>query len=520
MAPEQDFSERMQTGQRLARQGQFGAAAELFQSLLDGGANDPAVFVELGYAYKDAGQSEAAAEVLLRGLELAPANIRLLNARGLVLTDLRRLDEARTAFEMASQTDPHSAGSLSNLARTLLALGRPREAAVTAQAALTLDSSLVQALQTLRAALFEDGQVDAAIALCDNILASADQSDATLGLRATCSEDLGMHRQALELWLRFARSERGSKEAVFNAALSALRLEDYRLGWPLWAQRSHHERRDLGSQGIHVPYWSGKQSLEGRSLLIYPEQGFGDCIQFARYLTALKDLRPAELTLALPAALEPLYRGFESVRVLKQGEAVGNPDLQCSVASLPSCLLLARGEVEIPPPHRLRLDESKVRFWSQRVGHRNRPRIGIASSGNPQHHNDRNRSIALHLLQPLAAEGFDLICLQRELRDSDQGIARDMGLQFFGQQIEDFSDVAALASLCQHVVSVDSAPAHLAASLGINTLILLPFLADWRWGIGHQCSAWYPSARLFRQGKERNWRAPIAELIGTLRTGR
>jgi ADP-heptose:LPS heptosyltransferase len=95
--------------------------------------------------------------------------------------------------------------------------------------------------------------------------------------------------------------------------------------------------------------------------------------------------------------------------------------------------------------------------------------------------------------------------------------ARDMGLRFFGKQIEDFGDAAALASLCDRVVSVDSAPAHLAASMGIDTLILLPFLADWRWGIDHRRSAWYPSARLFRQHKQRNWSAPIAELIGVLR---
>jgi tetratricopeptide (TPR) repeat protein len=517
LAPEQHFTERLQVAQGLAQQGQFMAAAVQFQSLVDSGATDAAVFVQLGYALKDAGQNEAAAEALLRGLQFYPSNIRLLNAHGLVLTDLRRLDEALVEFEKACIADPNSAGSLSNLARTLLALGRPGEAASKAQDAVALDRGLVPALQTLRAALFDDGQIDAGIKLCEQIVADPDSSSATLGLRATCSEDLGMHQQALDLWLSFAQTERGGKQAVFNAALCALRLEQYRLGWQLWAQRPLDRLRDLTARGMDVPYWTGEQSLEGRSLLIYPEQGFGDCIQFVRYVRELEQLRPSGLTLAFPAALEPLYRGFDSVRVLTQGEEVGRPELQCSVASLPSCLLLARGEFEIPPPCRPALDASKVRRWSGLLGPRSRPRLGIASSGNPEHHNDRNRSIALELLLPLAAEGFELICLQRELRDSDQMAARDMGLRFFGKQIEDFGDAAALASLCDRVVSVDSAPAHLAASMGIDTLILLPFLADWRWGIDHRRSAWYPSARLFRQHNQRNWSAPIAELIGVLR---
>jgi tetratricopeptide (TPR) repeat protein len=514
---QQVLIERIKAGQRLAQLGQFVAAAELFQSLLDGGATDPAISVELGYALKDAGQGEAASKALQQALRLAPDNIRLLNAHGLVLTDLRRLEEALEAFDKACQADPKSAGSLGNLARTLLSLGRAKEAAMAAQQALMLDGGLIPVLQTLRAALFEAGQIDAGVSLCEKLASDPGASDATLGLRATCCEDLGRHRQALELWLRFAQTGGGGDQAVFNAALAALRLEDYPLGWQLWSKRAIDRRRDLSSQNMDVPYWTGKEPLAGRSLFIYPEQGFGDCIQFARYLTQLDALGPRQLTLAFPKALEPLYRNMDSVRVLRQGEAVGQPDLQCSVASLPCCLLAARGTIEIPAPLPPRLDQAKVRFWSDLLGPRIRPRLGIATSGNPEHHNDRNRSIALELLRPLASAGFELICLQRELRDSDQSAARQMGLQFRGSQIEDFGDAAALASLCERVVSVDSAPAHLAGSMGIETLVLLPALADWRWGVARERSVWYPSVRLFRQDQRRDWGIPIAQLMKALR---
>ena len=516
MAQQQDFKQRLEKGQQLARQMQFEAAALLFQSLVDDGANEPDIFVELGYALKDAQQHEAAARALQRGLEIAPASIRLLNAYGLVLTDLKRLEQALVAFESACRSDPQSAGSWSNLARTLLALGRPHEAADRARQALRLDGALIQALQTLRAALFQDKQIDEAIALCETLVAQLDMPVATLGLRATCFEDLGMHREALELWLKFAETGTGGKQAVFNAALCALRLEDYQLGWKLWAQRPLDRVDDLASHGMSVPYWTGEEPLRDRTLFIYPEQGFGDCIQFARYVPELDALRPAALTLAFPPALEPLYRNLDSVRVLKQGHTVGHADLQCSVANLPSCLLVARGEIAIPPPRRPNLDPSRVVFWSGQLGHSGRRRIGIATSGNPAHHNDRNRSIALASLQPLVSPSFELICLQRELRDSDQVAAQSMDVRFFGKQIQDFSDAAALASLCDAVVSVDSAPAHMAASMGIKTFLLLPYLADWRWGTSDQSSVWYPSARLFRQNRNRDWRTPIAELATAL----
>ncbi len=509
--------EQMQLGQRLAQQGQFVPAAELFQSLLDRGASDPAISVELGYALKDAGQSEAAAVALEQALKAAPENIRLLNAYGLVLTDLSRFEEALSAFQRACQADPHSAGSLGNLARTLLTLGRAHEAAFTAQQALVIDRSLIPALQTLRAALFEDGQIDAAIALCEKLVADHDGPEAAMGLRATCCEDLGRHEQALALWLTFSRTGRGGQQAIFNAALSALRLEDYRLGWQLWSQRALDRRADLSSYGFEVPQWTGVESLAGRSLFIYSEQGFGDCIQFVRYVPQLSAFAPREVTLAFPAPLEPLYHGFDAIRVLQQGDAVTRPDLQCSVASLPSCLLAAHGMLDIPAPCAPRVDASKVRYWSDRLGPKTRPRIGIAASGNPQHHNDRNRSMALEQLRPLASLGCELISLQRDLRDTDQPAARDMRLRSFGQEMADFGDAAALASLCERVVSVDSAPAHLAGSMGIETLLLLPALADWRWGISQERSVWYPSMRLFRQDQQRDWKRPVTQLMQALR---
>jgi len=146
------------------------------------------------------------------------------------------------------------------------------------------------------------------------------------------------------------------------------------------------------------------------------------------------------------------------------------------------------------------------------------PRIGIAWSGNPKHTNDPNRSIALKEFLPLLSAGVEIVSLQRDVREADREVLKATPqILDFVSEVKDFADTAALVSLLDLVVSVDTAPVHLAGALGKPVWVLLPFAADWRWLLDREDSPWYPTARLFRQPAIGDWDRVIRRVVKELR---
>jgi hypothetical protein len=161
----------------------------------------------------------------------------------------------------------------------------------------------------------------------------------------------------------------------------------------------------------------------------------------------------------------------------------------------------------------LRVAKERLALWADRLGVQTLRRVGLVWSGDPVHPNDHNRSIAFGDLIRHLPEEFSYVCLQREVRDSDLDLLlQEPRVQFFGYQIEDFSDTAALCSLMDVVVTVDTSVAHLSGALGRPTWILLPFAPDFRWLLNRDDSPWYPTARLFRQERIGRWEDPLRKV--------
>jgi hypothetical protein len=324
--------------------------------------------------------------------------------------------------------------------------------------------------------------------------------------RAAAHEELGEHQGALRDYLEAHRLAPANPYAALNVGLAALRLSRYDIGWKMWESRRfvptfRSLSPEIASRALH---WDGTASLANKTIFVYPEQGYGDGVQFMRYLDQLTAMN-AIVLLGLPAALEPLYAAVPGVTLLMQGETIGAIDFHCPLTSIPAALLEAGVEIGIPPPFRPIAGEAKATAWAKTLGPRVKPRIGLVVSGSAAHNNDANRSIALAELAPLLSLPFEFVLLQPDLRATDAATAVQFGVKTLTQGLRDFSDTAAIAELCDLVISVDSAPAHVVASLGRPTWLLLPYLADWRWGIMTESSPWYPSLRLWRQGRDRQW---------------
>jgi hypothetical protein len=152
-----------------------------------------------------------------------------------------------------------------------------------------------------------------------------------------------------------------------------------------------------------------------------------------------------------------------------------------------------------------------------RLGEKKRPRIGIAWGGDPRRENDRRRSIELRALLPLFAIDATFLRLQKDLRPGDEEALKSRDDIFDPTELlGDFSDLAALVSRLELVISVDTSLAHLTGALGKPVWILLPFTPDWSWQLSRNTTPWYPTARLYRQAKPDDWDEVIARVAADL----
>jgi tetratricopeptide (TPR) repeat protein len=305
----------------------------------------------------------------------------------------------------------------------------------------------------------------------------------------------------------------GFAEAGRAKSMALLLTGDFERGLPLYEWRARLAPE--AAQG-HAP-WLGETPIEGRTVLVWAEQGLGDTLQFCRYVPLLAE-RAARVVLQAQAPLLPLLKGLAGVdAVIPLGEAPPPFDDHVPLMSLPLAFGTRLGSIPAPPAY-LAADPAKTDAWSQRLGQRARPRIGLVWSGNPDHRNDRHRSLPLaRLLAALPAE-FDYVSLQKEVRPGDQAtLDVHPELRHFGGDLRDFSDTAALVSLMDVVVSVDTSLAHLAGALGKDTRLLLSRIGqDWRWLTGRADTPWYPTLRLYRQGADGSWDRPLGDVSGNL----
>jgi len=320
----------------------------------------------------------------------------------------------------------------------------------------------------------------------------------------------GDPRGALQATKEGAKEHAAHPELQLNRAIAHMLVGDWQAGWPAL------EHRWVAWTGQPAPWqqrprWDGKGSLAAQSILLFAEQGLGDTIQFLRYVP-LVCAQAREVVLIVQRPLAPLLGELPpNCRVLVSGDAVPPTDWQCPLLSLP--LAFGTTTQTVPAYARgLHARPDLVSKWRLELPPGLR-RVGIAWSGNAQHKNDRNRSIPLALFRSIAAEGWQFVSLQPQVRGADhEALQGWSGLVDLGPQLRDFADTAAVLECLDLVITVDTSVAHLAGALGRPVWILLPHNPDWRWLMGRSDTPWYPGARLYRQADTGAW-APVLEQV-------
>lgn len=265
--------------------------------------------------------------------------------------------------------------------------------------------------------------------------------------------------------------------------------------------------------------WNGMR-IPGGKLLLIGDQGYGDTLQFARYIPMAAELCE-EVLLGCSAELASLLGRIPGVsRTFHRWNEIPGHAAYCRLSSL---ALMFRTTLESIPgrtPY-LSPDPERVGRWRQWLDANHPPglpRIGIAWSGRPTHPNDRRRSIRLKALIPLArARSARFVSLQKPFPAVDQAdVSEFPGLSDIAAELKDFEDTAALISLLDLVITVDTSVGHLSGALGKRVWIMLAKASDWRWLLDRSDSPWYSSARLFRQPTAGAWPSLITSVAEAL----
>jgi Flp pilus assembly protein TadD len=476
-------------GYRFYGSGRATLAERAFREALSIRPDWPVAMTNLGIALRVQHRYEEAEAILQKTRDMAPSYARARNASGLLLWNLKRLSEAEAQYREAIRLDPDFRDAHNNLGLLLMDLNRLPEAQAEFERALAIDPLIPEGHNNLGNALKQQGRTAAAIAA---------------------------YRQALAL-----RPDYPAAKA--NLALPLLQNGEYGEGWALYESR--HDAA-LGSHytnqpSVPWPRWNG-EPLAGKSVLVWPEQGFGDVLQFCRYVGLLKARGAERVGIACQPALARLLEsleGVDAVYPLDGQSTIDRHDCWCFVMSLPYLLGTTVETIPATMPY-VQAPAGLAQEWQKRLPEGSL-RVGIVWAGDPRRYEpasnaiDQRRSMSARRFAPiLRVPGVTFVSLQKGETTQRQIADLPPELRPFDPMdgVQDFADTAAIIECLDLVITVDTSMAHLAGALNKPVWILSRYDACWRWLGERSDSPWYPSARLFRQTRPGDWE-PVIERV-------
>ncbi len=429
---------------------------------------------------------------------------------GIALHKMGRFQEAHAYFDLCNELQPDHATTLYMRSRALLDLGRLEEALVDCQRAHELDPPNSEICNSIGAILRAQSHEEQALPWFDRAIRLQPNSVPALTNRAVCLGQMQRFDEAFAAYSHVKTYDPDNAQATWNAALLQLLTGNFEDGWA-----GREARWNIATRPIYPaftqPIWLGKESVDGKTIVICADEGLGDIIHFARYVPMLA-ARGARVLLVVDPPAVSLLAGLPGISgcFSKAGAALPAIDMHCPMSSLPLAFgtrldTIPAETAYLPPP-----PAARVQAWEQRLGKleksRDRLRVGLVWSGNPRHQNDHNRSIQLHALSRILDVEATFVSLQKDPRPVDKAMLLERpDIIDLTTDLHDFGETAALIKCLDLVITVDTSVAHLAAALGCPTWILLPYTPDYRWLLDREDSPWYPTARLFRQSARRDY---------------
>jgi tetratricopeptide (TPR) repeat protein len=472
----------------------------------------------LGLALGKRKEYEEAIALFEKALDIDPDDPVVHNNLGHVLLAQDKLDASTRHIRRALEIKPDHAEAFYNLGNALTRKYELETVLVNENKARSNDAKAPLAEQNLPEAAIECFRK--AVSIKPDYAAAYCNLGAALQVRGRIDEAIDCYHQALAIDPELAT-------AHWNESLCLLLTGDFNKGWEKYEWRWKNKQLKKPPTEFVQPRWHGKESLQGKTILLWGEQGLGDTIQFCRYATKVA-AQGATVLLSAPAALKPLLARMPSISaIITEGETLPDSDYHCSLMSLPFAFDTTIDTIPADVPY-LHADPVKCRQWQTQLQQHTGLRVGLVWSGGfrPDQpeiwSTNERRNIPLRKLAPLNLPGIDFFSLQigdygvRQLTELREASWDGPAIIDYTDAIADFSDTAALIDNLDLVICVDTSTAHLAGAMGKPVWILNRFDTCWRWLLERSDSPWYPSARLFRQPTPGDWDSVIADVADAL----
>ena len=500
------------------RLGVFDAAETAFKKALTLHNGEPHLYINLARLSDLQGRLDEAVSHCQSYLRLKPNDADAYTQMGKLLHKLGRLSDAELALREALRLNPNSATYFHNAGVVLCDLGRYDEAVSCCQKALQLNPEMDDVycnLGNLYHGRGEDALAETSYTAALKINPLNASAHLNLGHHYLKS---ARHDEAMHCFEEALRLQPDDAGAHWNLAFLQLLLGNFRDGWRGYEWRLQCDglkRPEIIARYSSKTRWDGSP-LSGQTLLVYVEQGFGDTLQFCRYLPLVRRRVDRVLFECQPELYRLLSGLFVGIELIQRGSESVLPtishDLQIPLMSLPR---LFETEMETIPeavPY-IHADPLLVEQWRQRFDS-SEFKVGLVWAGSPTHQRDQKRSLSLTAFTPLGEiQKISLYSLQKG-PVAAEAVTPPNGMHLIdlAPELDDFATTAAVIANLDLVITVDTAVAHLAGAMGKPVWALIYSPPDWRWLLDREDSPWYPTMRLFRQESPGEW-GPVIERV-------
>lgn len=490
--------------------GKFDEAARLYAAAMAADRNlqtSPRLHAILAGVLQQSGRFEASLSSCAKLVELEPGSPESYNMLGRSLLALGRAPLAVGAYAMMVHLDQRNPQAHNYLGHALQEAKRFADAETAFRNAAKLFPGNVIVLCNIAALLLKTGRYTEALTLCDKALAIDPASFPGVGNRSVALHGLGRHEEAIAAGRQALALKPSEPEAQHNLAAWLLAAGQMTAeAWELLEGR--HGLRSMKPRSFPVPQWLGEDP-SGRTILIHAAAGFGDTLQFARYLPLLVE-KGARVIVEVYASLHRLFRDIEGIAVLVlQGEPLPSYDMHCSFESLPRAF---RTTLDTIP---------RADAWLHRQGHAGLSqsgrllRVGLVWGGNKNFAFDHQRSMALADLLPLwNVPGVAFVSLQVGPAVEDlASLPPACPIENPMAAVADYVDTAEIMATLDLMICVDTSVAHLAGTMGLPVWMLSRHNGCWRWLHDRTDSPWYPTMTIYRQPPGEGW-AGVVQAVG------
>jgi len=475
--------------------------------------NDFSVQFNLAKALMEVGAHEESLKHHRKALSINPRNIDSLINYAKSLNESGSPQEALLTYEKALNIDPAAFEVWAYRGIILNELSRNEEALKALNKALEVHPKFVPAIFSSGVVFYDCGRFQDAITQFDRVIDLGSGNSKTWLNKGMAHHELKEYELALSAYGRASQIHPGLPDAEFLESLTLLTLGKLEFGLKKFEARW---LKTNPPKYLHpeLPALGSLEQAAGKTILVWEEEGFGDAIQFSRYLLSLVAMGVKVVFEVRPELME-LFRCFENITLIARGEKYEQIDFQVPLQSLP--LIFDEQISTISNANKyLDVSDQLVKEWALRLDlKKDRLNIGVATFMNPEHINSpiAKKIMPLANLEPLLQKA-NLFVIQKSISEGDtQFLEEHPEINHLGNQIKSFADSAAIIENMDLIISVDTSLAHLAGALEKRVLILLPYSADWRWFLNLEKTPWYSSAKLFRQSSLGIWDDPVSRVM-------